>query len=321
MTGDALTGLAELARAEAEREGLERQLAVAHQRAVQARQRLDEAVARLAAELLDVEKLESMSMTRILAGLRGSRDSDLTREQAEADAARYAAAEAESRLASAEREVSALQVRIHHIGDLDARRAELMAQREREVAADPAQQSLAARLDEIAQRHGALQAEVTELHEAAEASSRAHEALSRAGGLLQSAGDWATYDTFLGGGMMGDMVKYRRLDQAADHIRQADAALGRLAAELADVGIEAVGDVGITEMSRAFDVWFDNIFSDWAVRDRIRQARSRVDQLLLGVRGVDVELRRRLAEVTARLEETEAERERVLVGSGPTAPG
>jgi hypothetical protein len=314
MTGTALEGLAELARVEAERQGLERQLAVAEEQRAVAEQRHQDAVSRLAAELDDVAKLESMSMTRILAGLRGSRESDLSREQAEAEAARYAATEAENRLSAAERGASDIRVRIHDIGDLEARKAELLAEREQEVLADPTQRVLGAQITALAQRQGALQAEAHELREAAVAAGRAHLALSEAGGLLQSAGDWATYDTFLGGGLMGDMVKYRKLDQAAERIRNADAALVSLAKELADVGIDSVGDIGVTELARTFDVWFDNIFSDWAVRDRIRQALGRVDLLLVGVRHVDEELRRRLDDVTARLSEATVERERLLLG-------
>src|SRR5690606_41433107 len=98
---EALEGLAALAQAETEREGLVAQLDVARNRLAMAAQRHEEAVAHLADELEDVAKLESMSMTRILSGLRGSRDVDLSREQAEAEAARYPAAGTEARRAAA----------------------------------------------------------------------------------------------------------------------------------------------------------------------------------------------------------------------------
>ncbi|HYH35145.1 MAG TPA: hypothetical protein VD814_08360, partial [Nocardioides sp.] len=272
MTEDALTGLAQLARARTERDGLLAQLEVTRTRRDAARERLAQARSRLDDEQADVAALESMSMTRILAGLRGSRSADLDREQAEAAAARYAVAEAEARLAVEEREIASLEQRVAEHGDLDARRAELLAQREREVRDDPRSAATVARLEELAERLGVLQAESAQLAEADAAGRRAHEALHQAAQHLGSAGSWATYDTFFGGGLVADMVKHDRLDRAGALMQEADAALARLAGELADVGVGAVGGVGVTDFTRALDVWFDNIFSDWAVRDRIERA-------------------------------------------------
>ena len=55
----------------------------------------------LATEETGVRRLESYSPTRIWAALRGSRDADLDREQAERQAAEYAVARAKARLLGA----------------------------------------------------------------------------------------------------------------------------------------------------------------------------------------------------------------------------
>jgi hypothetical protein len=89
-------------------------------------------------------------------------------------------------------------------------------------------------------------------------------------------------------------------------MRRADDALSDLGVELADVGMEPVGGVEVTQLVRAFDVWFDNIFSDWAVRERIGEAAARVAE----ARGAVGEVRRRLVD---RLLQAES-REAVLVG-------
>jgi hypothetical protein len=47
-----------------------------------------------AADEKDVERLEHLSLTRLLAALHGSREDALAREQAQAEAARYRAAQA-----------------------------------------------------------------------------------------------------------------------------------------------------------------------------------------------------------------------------------
>jgi hypothetical protein len=311
---DPLAALQQLARDRTERDGLLAQLEVARSQRDQTRHRADELRARLGAEQADVDALESMSLTRVLAALRGSRDTDLDRERAEADAARYALAEAEARVAMEEREVQSLTSRVNGHGDLEARYAELLTAREQQLASDPAATAIASKLEELAERIGVAEAEQVQLAEADEAGARAHAALDEALRHLGSAGSWATYDTFFGGGVVADIAKHSRLDRAAQLMREADAALARLAHELADVGIGSVGEIGISDMTRALDVWFDNIISDWAVRDRIARATERVTQLRAAVAQVGQDLAGRRAGVRARLAALAEERERLLTG-------
>ena len=310
----ALNGLAELARQRAERDGLTARLEVARAQHQRAQERVAGARTRLEDERADVTALESLSMTRILAGLRGSREADLDRERAEAAVVEYAVAEAEARAEVEAREIASLEARIREYWNLDIRHAELLEQREREMRDDPGSAATAGRLDEVAERLGALEAEAVQLAEADSAARQAHDALQQAARHLGSAGSWATYDTFFGGGMVGDLMKHQRLDQAAALMRAADAALARLATELADVGIGSVGEVGITELTRALDIWFDNIFSDWAVRDRIGRAANRVQELLVAVGAVGQELQRRQAAVARAQQQLAGERERLLTG-------
>ncbi|GAA1478367.1 hypothetical protein GCM10009623_28130 [Nocardioides aestuarii] len=308
-----LAALEELARERTERDGLLAAMAATQRREQQARDRLAEARRRLAAETVDVADLESMSMTRILASLRGSRQSDLDRERAEAQAASYLVADAEARLTTEQRERASLEQRIAAYGDLDARRTQLVAERETEVRSDPAHADRAARLTELAAEVGRLRARGVQVEEADAAGREAHAVLQRTAQHLGSAGSWSTYDTFFGGGMLSSMAKHDQLDKAAALMRQADAALARLGTELADVGLDAVGGVGIDSMTRALDIWFDNIFTDWAVRERIGQASQRVHALLDQVNRVGQRLATMKQEVAGGLADAESERERLLL--------
>ena len=312
MTTPALRGLTDLAHDGTIRDGLLAQLDVARERLAELQRRRDETVGALAAELEDVARLETMSMTRILASLRGRRDLDLDQERAEAEAARYAAAEAEARRTTAQQQVDVLEARVAELGDLDARRAALLEQRAAEVAADPAMAATAERVDEVAAELGVRLAEREQVEEALMAAGYAQRALSEAAAHLGGAGDWATFDTFFGGGVFTDMAKYDRLDRAAVLMRDADAALDHLATELADVGMQHVGDVGIGQLTGFFDVWFDNIFSDWAVRDRIRRAAERVAEVQAAVQGTAAALHERLSACDAEVERLTRAREELL---------
>lgn len=76
-------------------------------------------------------------------------------------------------------------------------------------------------------------------------------------------------------------MRYGRTDEATAQLRRADEALSASSRELAGVRMAAVRGVEVGEMTRMFDVWFDNIVSDWAVRDRIRDAADRTRQAIV----------------------------------------
>ncbi|HSE70893.1 MAG TPA: hypothetical protein VLA97_09055 [Nocardioidaceae bacterium] len=266
--------------------------------------------ARLAEESADVERLESFSPTRIWASLRGSRATDLDRETAEREAARYSVAEAEARRAAAERDRDGLRARLVEIGDVEARYAEALRAKEEWLAeADPA---LAAQLAELAARRGELVARDKENQEAFNAGCAARDRLAHATQLLDSAGSWATWDTFAGGGMFTDMAKYAKLDRASEVLRHADAALQAFSRELADVGLAAVPTVQVDSMTRTFDVFFDNVFTDMAVRHRIQQTSAQVAQAAHCVAQALGALQQSGREIREQVTALDEERERLL---------
>ncbi len=291
---------------------LQQRLGAAEKQAQAIEQRVADLRTVLADEHEDVEKLESFSLTRIWATLKGSRDTDLDRESAERDAARYAVAEAEARLDVARRDVESLDAQLRGLGDVQADYAAALAAKERWLTDSGAPG--AAELARIAEERGALLAEDTETREAHAAGLAARDLLRQAQQLLGSAASWSTWDTFGGGGLFTDMMKYDKLDRVTAQLRQADLALDRLSRELADVGMRAVGGVEIDGLTRTFDVFFDNIFSDLAVRRRIQDAAARVSGAVAAVEQVLHRLSTRGGEIATQLAGLEAERDALLAG-------
>lgn len=267
----------------------------------------------LAVETRDVERLESFSPTRIWAGLRGSRLTDLDRERAEQQAAEYAVAAAQARADTLQAEADHVAARLAELGDVQERLARARTAKQDWLVAT--HHPAADELTELAAALGARSAEQREVFEAATAADSAQAALARAAELLSSARSWSTFDTFFDGGLVTDMMKYDRLDQAQTLLRAADDALRRLSRELADLGRTGVGTVEITEMTRFFDVWFDNIFSDWSVRNRITEAASRVAATQSSVEGVRRELATRATDLAAEIARA-ADRRDALLAAG-----
>ena len=264
-------------------------------------------------ESQDVARLESFSPTRIWAGLRGSRDADLAREQAEEQAAAYDVSRAQARVHAADAELAAVEGSLATLGDVPARRERALAAKERLLTG--AGGADGEELASIATELGSVRSQLTEVREALEAAVVAADRLAHAATMLGKAKDWSTYDTFFDGGVFGDMMKYDRVDQAAALMREADRALRRLSTELADVGMGPVGGVEVTGMVRAFDVWFDNIFSDWSVRNRITEAARRTDDAAAAVHRVRGRLTARAEALAGSEARLHARREELLLAT------
>ncbi|WP_431803503.1 hypothetical protein [Microbacterium sp. bgisy203] len=268
--------------------------------------------ARLAVEEADVRRIEGMSPTRLWATLRGDADERAATERAERDAAARAVAGAQERKRSADAEALRIGAERAALGDVEEAFAAALAAHEAELRAA----GDAGELTEIAASTGAASDEKREIAEAVAASVAARQALAVAVRALDSAGGWSTYDTFFGGGFVADLMKHQRLDEATAAFAGVNRALERLRVELADIGGGAVRGVEISQELAVFDVLFDNILSDWMVRDRITAAQAEASDLDVRLTRLESDLAARSAAVDARLDDLARRREGVLLGRG-----
>ena len=93
---------------------------------------------------------------------------------------------------------------------------------------------------------------------------------------LDSAEGWGTWD-LLGGGLFADLAKHGHLDDAQQQVEELQVQLRRFHTELADVEIRADMQVQIDGFLRFADFFFDGIFADWAVMNRIHDAQQQVE--------------------------------------------
>lgn len=310
MTSSPDGELTTAAAALAERESLELKLEAAHQQADASAAAAAEARRRLADEQSDAARLEKMSLTSILAHLKGSHDDDLAREAAEHEAAEYRYLTRQARADADRKLVEHLQQRLARLGDVQARFDRALADRERRMRQHDDPQ--AARLVEIAERLGRTAAELGELGQALDTGDAALEHLRAAAETLDDAGFWSAYDTWFDGGMIASMVKDDRLDEVAALLRAADSALRAFTAELSDVHMAGVRLVELDEYTRVFDIWFDNLITDLAVRDRIIEAKEKVTEAITGVHRIQQSVASRIDEAAARLERLRADRVELL---------
>ena len=164
------------------------------------------------------------------------------------------------------------------IGKMDE---QLNKEREEAYAArvkyDAAARELTAVEDELA-RYEAELSSLRDCERQYDAVSAGNSALSTANHVLSSldsAEGWGTWDLF-GGGLISDLAKHSHLDEAQGNIEHLQSQLRRFKTELADVRISADMQVNVDGFLRFADYFFDGLFADWAVLDRINQSQEQV---------------------------------------------
>jgi hypothetical protein len=273
---------------------------------------LDAARQQYAGEEKDVERLEHLSLTRVLAALHGSREDALAREKAEAEAARYRVAQAQQHLDAARAKLASLQDRQVQLAGAPQAYADALAAKEQYLthSADPRGAQLLA----LAEQRGQLTAELNELHHASYDAGEAVQALTEVQDRLGTAAGWSTFDTYLDHGMVANAVKHDRIDQAAQAARTADERLAGLRTDLAGLG-GSEPTAPRLEISAGFkfaDIFFNNIFTDLAVGRQIRDAQDNVDQSVQQVNALQDRLKDQIDAVTKRLAAMDAERQQLL---------
>jgi hypothetical protein len=216
-----------------------------------------------------------------------------------AESARLVAAQ--SRRAELAAALAEVESRRAVLEDVPARYEAVLAEKEQWIRAHggPA----AAALWQLAAERGDVEAALRELDEAAGAADDARRALVDTQRHLDAAGDWSAFDTFFGGGLIASSVKHSRLDQASAAAARADRALAVLRGELADVGVAGPGGITVDGLTRFADIWFDNILTDLAVRDRIGRARRAVAGSLASVIAIQDAVEERRTAARTRLAE------------------
>ena len=158
-----------------------------------------------------------------------------------------------------------------------------------------------------------LGSQIRELDEAICAGKDVGYALDQMIGQLDSAAGWGTWD-ILGGGMLATMAKHGRMNDAQNAAFQARQAISRFRTELADVSQLRVPDLQVGEFTSFADYFFDGLFVDLYIQDKIGTARRSAEETAAQVEDLLSQLRRERDRTAERAAELERERERLLAG-------
>lgn len=261
-------------------------------------------------EQADVDRLERGSLAAFFYQVVGRMDEKLDKEQQEAYAARVRYDAAARELASIDADLARLEARLKGLSGCEQRYQDALMERFREIKEtnSPAAQELM----ESESRVVELKLRRREIREAVQAGNTA---LKQAGAVLESldsARGWSTMD-LVGGGIWSDLAKYDHLDEAQEQVEQLQVDLRRFKTELADVEINAEIQVTIEGFLRFADFFFDNLFTDWEVRDRIDQSIDQVRDTKRQIQRVLDKLERMEGSIKAQLEDETEKQEQIAL--------
>ncbi|TJY44485.1 hypothetical protein E5161_03650 [Cohnella pontilimi] len=218
----------------------------------------------------DVEHLNNSSFSQFWLRLFDQLDDRLREEEREAAEAKLKYDAAQAALRGMEEELADVTRKLAEIGDAESRLQQLMGQKESWIRDHDA--AAKEELERLSEQLASNKARQTEVQEAYRAGQTAQQCLSRADERLNSAKNWGTYD-MLGGGMIATMVKHGRIDEAQDHIHEAQHYLRRFAEELKDLNWEAhTSGPEVGGFLKFSDYFFDGFIADWMVQGKIRDS-------------------------------------------------
>lgn len=263
-------------------------------------------------EQRDVETLEGPSLTAFAARLRGTYEEKKEKEEREAReaAARHQAAERE--LAEADRELEQLNGRLHRLEDLNREYEELLRQKaELLLTRAPQQAQTLKKMDEAISDLAGREKELWEAINAGKACLRKTEEITEK---LNSAASWGTFD-IVAGGIVSSMAKHEKLDGAGQLAEELSRLLSWFRRELADVESFEVPQIRMDGFTRFADIFFDNIFTDLAVQNRIRQSQSEIASVASQINRILGSLQEQERAVRAQRQMHEEQRRQWLVSA------
>jgi len=264
-------------------------------------------------ETLDVEKMNQNTLSAMLFKFIGKYEAKLTKEEKEELEAKLKYDQAVERVKILEQDYKELEGRIGELKKEQEIYQDALDERERELK-NHLDTEAGNRYIEQEKEQKELRLQFAEITEARAMGHKVIETISAIMSYLDKAEDWATYDVFSRGGILTHMMKYEHLDDA-------DREFYRLASQLKDFKkeVEDVGDfdvpmgVGIDSGTRTFDFWFDNVFTDLNVRDKIESDKEQVKRLQRHVEGVMGDLKNTYREIELKLEDAEVKKEDLII--------
>lgn len=250
----------------------------------EANKKVSELLQKYEKERLDAEQLKNNTLSAFILKLVGKYEGRLEKEEREALTAKIEYDQAVVRVEELSLELEDTRKRISDLEREKQKYDNEIKEREKKILSGMSSEKSEEYMRLIEEENSSGR-QMVEMDEAIRAANRVQSTIQTVIRHLESADKWATYDIWTRGGIISHMAKYNHIDQAESDFHRVSSQLRELKRELSDINNFAVpGMDGIDSATRAFDFWFDNIFTDFKVRNRIR---GDIDQMWKLTKNID----------------------------------
>lgn len=267
-------------------------------------QRLDENEKRYEAaqawfekEKADVEKLQQESLSTFLKRLVGNYNQQLDKEQQEQLTAKRELDLSLALFLEAREQLDSIQTAIQET-----------TARIRQIKEQLYQQNTDFREKSQTEefKRAELKQELVEIDEALAAGEKVLAGIDFALDDLDSADSYSTWDMFTNSSLILDMMKYDKIDKAEAKMNQLEQHLEIYTKELKDLSLDRLLSYEkFSGMSKTFDIFFDNLFSDWDTKSKIGRNIEMLEQLGFNVEELQTKLETRKQSIHQQIKESE----------------
>ncbi len=292
------------------KDSVARKLRVARTQRVVVCNKVDSLKTQYQREAKDVANLEGYGVAALFYAALGKKEEKLDKERAEAFAAKAKYDAAQYELASIENDIAFYEGEIAQFAAYEAEYNACFAQKAaamRATGGAVGEQLLALENTIADSKH-----QQKELCEAIAAGDAALALVAQMEEHLASAEDWGTWD-IIGGGLLADIAKHDHLDKAQALVQRLQRQLRRFQTELADVQMTSTLQISIDGFLSFADFFFDGLFVDWMVLDKIHSASEQVAQTKKQISSVKTDLHRMCAVAEENLATAEKARDVIVL--------
>jgi len=270
-------------------------------------------LAKYKSEAFDVERLQNESLSVFILRTIGSFDRKLDKETQEMLKAKAEYDRAVENLKQLKIKRDELNKKLAELNHDRVMFEKELQRREEELKRDLSSEK-SIKYRELTNEEDLLSAQLVETQEAVRAANIVLDTIDEAVGQLESAENWATYDIWFKGGILSHMAKYDKIDKAEEALNRLSSQIKVLRRELSDINLaENLSFAGVDSATRVIDFWFDNIFTDLNVRNRIRNDAEQLRRLRSQINSVISRLMQNKSGIGRRIEEIRQEKTNLII--------
>lgn len=269
----------------------------ASQRLTENEKRYEAAQAWFEKEKADVEKLQQESLSTFLKRMVGNYNQQLDKEQQEQLTAKRELDLSLALFMEAREQLDSIQTAIQETTEHIRQTKEQLYQQNTDFREKSQTEEF---------KRAELKQELVEIDEALAAGEKVLAGIDFALDDLDSADSYSTWDMFTNSSLILDMMKYDKIDKAEAKMNQLEQHLESYTKELKDLSLDRLLSYEkFSGMSKTFDIFFDNLFSDWDTKSKIGRNIEMLEQLGFNVEELQTKLETRKQSIHQQIKESE----------------